>query len=136
VGAALTNLGPNIAYIDAAQSDPLPRNLAVGVAYDLFKNPYNKLTLVGEVNKMLTDLNDGFSDEMKEAIENVGIEYWYGSFIALRAGYINDDVGQVNTPTVGAGLQYKQIRFDFAYIPSSETVPLANTLRISLTGRL
>ena len=136
LGAALTNLGPNVAYIDAAQSDTLPRNLAVGLAYDLFKNPYNKLTLVGEVNKMLTDLDDGFSEEMKEAIENVGFEYWYGSFIALRAGYVNDDVGQVNTFTVGAGLQYRQLRFDFAYIPSSETVPLANTLRVSLTGRL
>ena len=136
LGVALTNVGPDIAYIDASQSDPLPRNLAVGLAYDLFKNPYNRMTLVGEVNKMLTDLDDGFSEEMKEAIENIGFEYWYGSFIALRAGYVNDDVGQVNTFTVGAGLQYRQLRFDFAYIPSTEAVPLANTLRISLTGRL
>ncbi len=135
-GAAVTNLGPNIAYIDAAQSDPLPRNLAVGFAYDLVKNPYNKLTLVGEMNKMLTDLDDSFGEEIKEAVENVGLEWWYGSFIAGRIGYINDDVGQINTVTLGAGLQYKQIRFDFAYIPSSETVPLANTLRLSLTGRL
>ncbi|MFH1891542.1 MAG: PorV/PorQ family protein [Candidatus Zixiibacteriota bacterium] len=136
LGAALTNLGPNIAYIDAAQSDPLPRNLAVGLAYDLLRNPYNKLTLIGEVNKRITDLNDGFSEELKEAIQNVGFEYWYGSFIALRAGYKNDDVGSINYFTVGAGLQFRQLRFDFAYIPSSETVPLANTLRISLTGRL
>ena len=136
LGAAITNLGPNIAYIDAAQSDPLPRNLGVGLAYDLIRNPYNKLTLLTEVNKRLTDLDDGFSEELREAIQSVGFEYWYGSFIALRAGYKNDDAGSIDYFTVGAGLQYRQLRFDFAYIPSSETVPLANTLRISLTGRL
>jgi len=136
LGVAVTNLGPDIAYIDAAQSDPLPRNLAVGLAYDLIRNRYNKLTLVGEVNKMLTDLDDSFSKEIKEAVENVGLEWWYGSFIAGRVGYYNDDEGQINTITLGAGLQYKSMRFDFAYIPSSETVPLANTLRLSLTARL
>jgi hypothetical protein len=135
-GAAITNIGPNIAYIDAAQSDPLPRNVAVGLAYDLLRNPYNKFTLVGEINKRITDLDDGFSEELKEAIQSVGFEYWYGSFIALRAGYRNDDAGSINYFTVGAGLQYNRIRFDFAYIPTSKNVALANTLRISLTGRL
>lgn len=135
-GSAITNLGPDIAYIDAAQSDPLPRNLAVGLSYKLIDNPYNRLMLVGEINKMLTGLNDGFSTELKEAIENVGFEYWYGSFIAFRAGYIYDQVGEVKTPTLGVGIQYKGFRFDFAYIPSSDTVPLANTVRFSLTGRL
>ncbi len=135
-GAAITNLGPNIAYIDAAQSDPLPRNVAVGLAYDLLRNPYNKFTLVGEINKRITDLDDGFSEELREAIWSAGFEYWYGSFIALRAGYRNDDAGSINYFTVGAGLQYNRIRFDFAYIPTSKNVALANTLRISLTGRL
>jgi hypothetical protein len=135
-GAAVTNLGPDISYIDAAQSDPLPRNLAIGLSYKLIDNPYNRLMLVGEINKMLTGLDDGFSEELKEAIENVGFEYWYGSFIAFRAGYIYDQVGEVKTPTLGVGIQYRGFRFDFAYIPSSDTVPLANTVRFSLTGRI
>ena len=135
-GAAITNLGPDISYIDAAQSDPLPRNLALGLAYKLIDNPYNRLMLVGEINKMLTGLNDGFSEELKEAVENVGFEYWYGSFIAFRAGYIYDQVGDVKTPTLGVGIQYRGFRFDFAYIPSSDTVPLANTVRFSLTGKI
>ncbi|NIS17567.1 MAG: PorV/PorQ family protein [candidate division Zixibacteria bacterium] len=135
-GAAITNLGPDIAYIDAAQSDPLPRNLAVGLSYKLIDNPYNRLMLVAEINKMLTGIDDGFSEELKEAIENFGFEYWYGSFIAFRAGYIYDQVGQVKTPTLGVGIQYRGFRFDFAYIPSSDTVPLANTVRFSLTGRI
>jgi hypothetical protein len=137
LGAVMTNLGPNMSYIDAAQSDALPRNLAVGFAYRLVDSPYNRLTLVGEINKLMTSLGDGFSQEMREAIENVGMEYWYGSLLALRAGYIYDQEGQVKTPTLGVGLQYKgKYRLDFAYIPSSQNTPLANTLRTSLTVRM
>lgn len=137
LGAVLTNLGPNMTYIDAAQSDALPRNLAVGFAYRLVDTPYNRLTLVGEINKLMTSLGDGFSQEMREAIENVGMEYWYGSLLALRVGYIYDQEGQVKTPTLGVGLQYKgRYRLDFAYIPSSQNTPLANTLRTSLTVKI
>lgn len=136
-GAVITNLGPNMSYIDAAQSDALPRNLAVGLSYKLLDSPYNRLTLVAEINKMLATINDNFSTEFKEAVENVGMEYWYGSLLALRAGYIYDRVGEIKTPTVGVGLQLKgKYRLDFAYIPSSDTVPLANTLRTSLTVKL
>jgi hypothetical protein len=137
LGMVMTNLGPNLSYIDAAQSDPLPRNLAIGFAYRLVDSPYNRLTLVGEINKLMTSLGDGFSQELREAVENVGMEYWYGSLLALRAGYIYDQEGQIKTPTLGVGLQYKgKYRLDFAYIPSSKTTPLANTLRTSLTVRM
>lgn len=135
-GAVLTNLGPNMSYIDAAQSDALPRNLAIGLAYRLVDSPYNRMTLVGEINKLVTTLNGSLSEEFKSAIENVGVEYWYGSLLALRAGYIYDQEGKISTPTLGVGLQYhSSYRIDFAYIPSSKDLPLANTLRTSFTVR-
>jgi hypothetical protein len=134
LGAVLTNLGPNMSYIDAAQSDALPRNLAVGVAYRLIDSPYNRLTLVGEINKQITSLNGSLSEELNSAIENVGMEYWYGSLLALRAGYIYDREGQIKTATLGIGLQYhSSYGIDFAYIPSSVSLPLANTLRTSFS---
>ncbi|MFH2055159.1 MAG: PorV/PorQ family protein [bacterium] len=137
LGAALTNLGPDMSYIDAAQSDPLPRNLAVGIAYKLLDSPYNRLTLVGEANKMLATLNDDFSTEIKEIITSVGLEYWYGSLLALRSGYYIDTEGESKYLTVGVGLQFKdKYRIDFAYIPTSEQHVLGNTLRTSLTVRL
>jgi hypothetical protein len=137
LGMVVTNLGPNMSYIDAAQSDALPRNLAVGFAYRLVDSPYNRLTLVAEINKLLTSLGDGFSQEFREAVENFGMEYWYGSLLALRAGYIYDREGEIKTPTLGVGLQYKgKYRLDFAYIPSSQNTPLANTLRTSLTVKM
>lgn len=134
LGAALTNLGPDISYIDAQQSDPLPRNLAVGFAYRLLDSPFNRLTLAGDVNKELVDLG-GTGSELKQIIYNVGAEYWYGSFIALRGGYIYDEDGDIKVPTLGAGLSWRQLQFDFAYIPSTRDTPLANTQRYSITGR-
>jgi hypothetical protein len=135
LGAALTNLGPNIAYIDANQSDPLPRNLAVGLAYKVVDSPFNRLIVTTEVNKELVGIDDSFSEELREAILNTGAEYCYGTYVSLRGGYVYDKVGDVKNPTFGAGLQYGQFRFDFAYIPSSKTSALSNTMRFSMTGR-
>jgi ligand-binding sensor domain-containing protein len=137
LGAALTNLGPDMSYIDAAQSDPLPRNLAVGLSYKLIDSPYNRLTIVGELNKLLATVSDDFSTEMKEIIQSVGVEYWYGSLLALRAGYYVDTEGDSQYLTLGVGLQLKgKYRIDFAYIPTSEQHVMGNTLRTSLTMRI
>ncbi|PKK84816.1 MAG: hypothetical protein CVT49_01280 [candidate division Zixibacteria bacterium HGW-Zixibacteria-1] len=163
LGLALTNLGPDISYIDVSQADPLPRNLAVGLAWKMIQSQYNEVLFTIEANKSLADrdksiLQDfrdvvanpqdelkgfianpftigGLSKEFKGVIINGGIEYKYSSFIAFRAGYIHDEEGEVNTPTLGFGLAYNMFKFDFAYIPSSEDVPLANTMRYSLSVR-
>lgn len=132
-GSALTNFGPDIKYIDAAQADPLPRNLAVGLSYKVWNTPYNSLIVQGELNKMLVDLNHGFGRELEYAWRHIGAEYWYANFIALRAGYKYDKEGDVKHLTFGAGLQYGAARFDMAYIPSSVDSPLANTLRIAFS---
>jgi hypothetical protein len=133
LGLAITNIGPDISYIDVAQADPLPRNLAVGLAWKMIESPFNKVLLTAEANKSMVAMGDGFSQEIKEVVLNGGIEYWYGSFIAFRGGYIYDQEGEIKTPTLGVGLAYKLFKFDFAYIPSSDNVPLANTMRFSLS---
>ena len=135
LGMAVTNLGPDVSYIDVAQADPLPRNLAIGVATYLIKSEYNKLLLTAEMNKSLVGFDDSFTDEIKEIIYNAGAEYQYGSFIAFRGGYVYDEEGEVKTPTLGFGLMYRLFKFDFAYIPSSDDVPLANTMRLSLSAK-
>jgi hypothetical protein len=83
---------------------------------------------------MLVRLNQGFGREMEYAIRHIGAEYWYADLIALRAGYKYDKEGEVKHLTFGAGLQIHPLRFDMAYIPSSIDSPLANTLRLSLSG--
>lgn len=53
LGAALRNLGPKIAYIDAAQADPLPQHIVVGAAYDVMDTQYNDLVLSFDLYKPL-----------------------------------------------------------------------------------
>ena len=69
LGLNLSNMGPKITYIDAAQADPLPTNLKVGFAYRLVDSKFNKLTLVGDMNKLMVNRHsDGTSDPFYTAI--------------------------------------------------------------------
>lgn len=132
-GLALTNLGPKMSYIDANQADDLPRNLGVGFAYKLFNSDFNRLTLTTEVNKILVGVDDGFSQEVQEVVLNTGAEWMYANLFALRGGYIFDEEGEVKVFTLGAGLAaFDKLKFDFAYIPSGQSVALSNVLRISV----
>ena len=135
LGAAVTNLGPNVSYIDVDQADPLPRNLALGFAAKIFDTPYNKLTVVGEVNKELVDVSGDVKKMMEQAVKNVGLEYWYANYIALRGGYIYDKIGDIKTATFGFGLRISLLNIDFAYVPANQNVALANTTRVSGTIR-
>lgn len=149
-GATLQNMGPAISYIDVDQADPLPQNLKVGFAYRIVDTEYNRLLVTTDVNKLLVKRDpDGSTDpfykalvtawndrplkeEVEELIENVGLEYWYGSWVALRAGYSNDKAGELQTPTFGVGLRYSMFQFDMAYVPAQET-PLQDNTRFSLS---
>ncbi len=148
IGANLSNMGPKVAYIDRAQADPLPTNLKVGVAYHLVDTAYNRLTIVGDVNREMVYRDDsGDSDPFYLAIirnwgdgalfptmiYNTGMEYWYSDLVALRFGYWNDDLGKVKPLTFGASLQYSLYRFDFSYVSAGEGHPLQDTMRFSLS---
>ncbi|MDZ7721376.1 MAG: PorV/PorQ family protein [candidate division KSB1 bacterium] len=69
LGMNLSNMGPKITYVDAAQADPLPTNLKLGFAYNVVESEYNKLTVVGDLNKMMvTRDNDGSADPFYQAL--------------------------------------------------------------------
>jgi len=132
LGMAITNLGPQMSYIDAAQSDPLPRNLAIGFAYTLLQSDYTKLLVTAEINKLMVGLDDRSGEELRQSVINGGAEFTYANLFAARAGYIYDSEGSIKTPTLGFGLSpFSWGEFDFAYIPSQDDFSLANTLRIS-----
>ncbi len=150
-GASLTNMGPKITYVDAAQADPIPTNLKIGFAYRVLDMDYNRLTISVDTNKlMVVRKQDGtsdpfykaiftswtdqpFGDQLKQLITSVGAEYVYNNMIFLRAGYYYDETGKVKFPAFGAGLQYAQYRFDFAYVAAEQGHPLSDTMRFSLS---
>ncbi len=154
IGLNFSNLGPKVTYVDAAQADPLPSNLRLGFAYDVYQSQFNNLTLTADFNKLVVKRGDnGESDPLYKAIftswgggannvlksiqSSVGAEYWYGDpkLIGLTAGYFYEDPdhGARKYITLGAGLRYDIYGFDFSYINTIEqNHPLANTLRFTL----
>jgi hypothetical protein len=149
-GAALRNLGPKIAYIDASQADPLPQHIVLGASYKVLDSEYNEVLLSLDVYKPLIAegsfasnlvkawADEALSDEFKEMDLHAGGEYKYSlsarkneAFIALRAGYSLDHDGEIKTPTFGVGLKYNLFQVDVAYI-TGEGTPFQDNTRFSL----
>ncbi len=71
-------------------------------------------------------------DEIDKLIHNIGFEYWYSSYFAIRGGLIYDKTGKITNPTFGVGLRFADYGFDFGYISGAPGHPLTNTMRFSL----
>jgi hypothetical protein len=144
-GATLTNLGPKISYSTANQREFISTNLKFGTAMTYNPDPYNKLTLAVDVNKLMTPTPDapltpggprpnnplisgvfgsfadapgGFSEELREFIWSVGAEYWYNNMFSARAGYFHEsrEKGFRQYFTFGLGVRYTSMGLDFAYL--------------------
>ncbi|HYR51693.1 MAG TPA: PorV/PorQ family protein [Candidatus Dormibacteraeota bacterium] len=123
LGLVLQNLGPNIAYIDQDQSDPLGRNAKLGAAVTPFETEMYRVLVTADVNKSL--LKDG------AWIEDVGGEFEFNRLLAVRAGYIYDPRGTIRDMTYGLGLNYHGIRIDYASVPQSEFLARVNRFSAS-----
>jgi Type IX secretion system protein PorV len=158
VGANLSNLGPKMYYIDQSQADPIPTNLRVGFAYQIFSDEYNSLMYTGDISKLLVDKDTTTSKNFYQAIfttwgkypffrsmdYSMGLEYWYGQpgdfLFALRTGFFYEDpaFGNRKFMTFGAGIRYDIYGFDFSYLstsifPNGKENPLSDTLRFSVS---
>ena len=82
------------------------------------------------------DAPDGGSEEFKELMYSVGVEYWYDKQFAVRAGYYSEHIqkGARKFFTVGLGLKYNIFGLNFSYLipTTNQRNPLDNTLRFSL----
>ena len=151
MGMNLSNLGPKVTYVDAAQADPLPTNLRLGFGYRLVSDEYNEMTYSLDFARLLVRRRGNTSDALpkslisawdasagglKKVIISTGLEYWYGSpkLIALRIGYFYEDpnFGNRRFLTFGAGIRYDLYGFDFSYISAGPDHPLSDTIRFSL----
>ena len=150
LGVNLSNIGPKVTYIDAAQADPLPTQLRLGLGYKLLDDEYNSLTASLDFSRLLVRRDTaGHSDPvykaifsawgdggLKKVVVSGGAEYWYGAprLLALRIGYFyeNPNFGNRKFLTFGAGIRYDIYGFDFSYISASDGHPLSDTIRFSL----
>src|SRR5512135_2831866 len=68
LGMNLSNLGPKITYIDAAQADPLPTNLRLGLGYKPFEDEYNSLTASIDFSRLLVRRRGDGSDSLPKSL--------------------------------------------------------------------
>ncbi len=152
IGADLSNLGPKVTYIDAAQADPLPTTLRLGFGITPIKDEFNSFEIALDFSRLLVQRNGiesdplpkslitswtepGFNNILRSTQTSIGCEYWYNKLIALRMGYFYEDpaYGDRNFMTFGAGIRYDIYGFDFSYDSASDLdSPLSDTLRFTL----
>lgn len=53
VGLNISNIGNKVSYSSTLDRDFLPANFRLGIAYDMYFDKYNKLTLAFDINKLL-----------------------------------------------------------------------------------
>ncbi|MFC1480786.1 PorV/PorQ family protein [Candidatus Neomarinimicrobiota bacterium] len=88
--------------------------------------------IINEDTEKGNESEGSFTNEIESLTHNIGVEYWYSSYFAIRAGYIYDKPGKIHNPTFGVGIRYGAYGFDFGYIYGEQGHPLANTMRFSL----
>jgi opacity protein-like surface antigen len=122
-GAAVTNVGPDITFIDQEQSDPLPITLRVGTAWHPVSSEVNSLLLTFDLEQSLVWLIDSSTDTRRSEIYHAGMEYRYINLLAGRLGYVYDKDGDFKDATYGLGFIYKdKVFLDYANVPQAQTL--------------
>jgi hypothetical protein len=114
LGGAISNIGNKMSYTDAAQPDFLPMNLKLGTAITKELDPYNKITLAFDANKLLVptpfyDVNDptntgkqSVQDENNRRAQKGIVSAVLGSFSDAPGGF-KEERREINLST---GLEY------------------------------
>ena len=122
-GLSVNNAGPNIAFVDREQSDPLPFTARLGTAWTALADDISNLLVTVDVEQSLVWLIDEEVETRRSEIWHAGIEYRYVNLLAGRIGYVYDDDGDFNDPTYGLGFIYKdKLSLDYANVPQAETL--------------
>jgi hypothetical protein len=139
VGFMMQNMGPNIYYRTPEEADPIPFTLRLGLAYKPVRTPFHELTLLADAHReivrtyydkspdpfwkalwtgMLRNTESSFKEEIQAINVSLGLEYTYADFMALRTGFMGDYLGERYELTMGIGVKYANVNFDFSYIYS------------------
>lgn len=96
---------------------------------------YLNTSSISGIFKSFGDAPDGFSEELKEIMWSLGVEYDYDSKFRLRTGYFHENKYKGNRQylTFGAGFKLSAFQLDVAYmLATAQQNPLDQTLRFAL----
>jgi hypothetical protein len=121
LGLAVTNMGPDISFIDREQSDPLPWTARFGAAYTFISDEVSNFLVTADLEQSLVWLVDNDTDNRRSEIYHAGAEYRYVNMLSGRIGYIYDEDGDFSSATYGLGFIYKdKLSLDYANVPQAE----------------
>jgi len=156
VGMTLSNIGGPITFLDPNQADPAPTRFRIGTSLKVLQLDQVSLQLAYDASTILAGrdgtgqalpvwqtLTQGWqppngSPLADQVLQNFGGELWLFHILALRAGGFYQKAGALHMEsgnpllTLGAGLRFHGMGFDFGYIHGDRTHPLANTMRFSM----
>ncbi|HEX6791781.1 MAG TPA: PorV/PorQ family protein [Candidatus Krumholzibacteria bacterium] len=125
-GLSINNAGPNIAFVDREQSDPLPFTARLGTAWTPIADEVSNLIVTMDIEQSLVwlidDNNpDGSNPPRRSEIWHGGAEYRYVNLLAGRIGYVYDQDGDFKDFTYGLGFIYKdKLSLDYANVPQAQ----------------
>jgi long-subunit fatty acid transport protein len=117
LAASLQNLGPQAKFVEEKFYPPF--TLRGGAAYR-YGSPWLHGNAILAADALFP--NDG------DAKIHLGLEYNYGSHLSVRTGYKGNYYAQGFT--LGAGVKYRSLAFDYAYMPLD--FELGDSHRISI----
>ena len=92
-GFSISNIGPEVDFVDTEQGDPLPTNLKMGIFTNIYQSEKSRLNLLFDANKMLvarygtmdwngngvidTNKEQGYADPWYKALYTSWLDDWY-----------------------------------------------------------
>jgi hypothetical protein len=112
IGVAVRHAGFKLQVENRAQADPLPTQVAIGFAYRIPLPPLRDGTEFGA--RVLMDFQDDWG-EYSSPDARVGLEFGYGRWAHLRAGYAFLK-SESRGASLGFGVTLERIAVDFARV--------------------
>lgn len=133
-GLSVTNMGPDIAFIDREQSDALPFTARFGAAYTPLADDVSNFLVTVDVEQSLVWLIDNNVDRRRSEIWHAGAEYRYVNLLAGRIGWVHDKDGDFNAATYGLGFIYKdKLSLDYANVPQAQDLERVHRWSLTFT---
>lgn len=138
IGLMLANIGPNVYYLDKSDDDPIPLTWRMGLAVNVLETVDHRIVITGDYNKQViyydsrgnaqpfyvsswkawgypenlgSDASVGtrIKETFQQGVINLGVEYIYANTVALRGGYLYDELGQREEAHWGLGIMLSDV---------------------------
>ncbi|SDL67945.1 hypothetical protein SAMN05421823_107231 [Catalinimonas alkaloidigena] len=107
LGAAITNLGPKVTYTTQDEASFLPTNLRLGTSVTFDLDPYNKLSLIFDANKLMVPSPPIYGDDDSTIVAGKNPDRsffsgFFGSFADAPDGFSEE----LKEFTLSGGVEY------------------------------